>query len=452
VLRQLAEAVRTRRVGARELVTLALDRIERLDPGIGAVVALRPDDALAEAASMDERVASGEDPGPLAGIPCLIKDIEDLRGMRTTNGSLLLRDGPPADRDGVMAARLRAAGAIPVGKANTPEFAAEGFTANRVFGATRNPWAPEWSPGGSSGGSGAAIVAGMVPIGTATDTGGSIRIPGAFCGLVGLKPTRGAVATDPALCWPELTTCGPLAVSVADLRMLLAVEAGEPLGPGGRPKRIVAVARLGHSGPLPGPVADAFTRALEGLERDVGLSVETMEPEDLLRPGEPDADWVAWTGPELVTWLGRERAEAALDLMFPTTRAFVEAGLRTSEDEYRAARRRVADHTRSLDAVLDGDILIASPTLAVAGWLPEGPMPGSEEPGPPSNAFNTTVQNLTGHPAITVPAGRFVNGVPFGLQLTGPIGGDAMLLEVAEEWERARPWRVVAESYEPFEP
>jgi Asp-tRNA(Asn)/Glu-tRNA(Gln) amidotransferase A subunit family amidase len=212
------------------------------------------------------------------------------------------------------------------------------------------------------------------------------------------------------------------------------------------------VARLGHSGPVPGPVADAFTRALEGLEGGVGLPVEAMEPEDLLRPGEPDADWVTWTGPELVTWLGRERAEAALDLMFPNTRAFVEAGMRTSEDEYRSARRRVADHARSLDAVLDGDTLIASPTLAVEGWLPEGQVPGSEEPDPPSEAFNTTVQNLTGHPAITVPAGRFVNGVPFGLQLTGPGGGDAMLLEVAEDWERSRPWPVIADGYEPFEP
>jgi Asp-tRNA(Asn)/Glu-tRNA(Gln) amidotransferase A subunit family amidase len=451
MLGELADAVRTRKVGARELVALALDRIERLDPGIGAVVALRPEEALAEAVAMDERVARGEDPGPLAGIPCLIKDIEDLRGMRTTNGSLLFRDAPPAERDGVMAARLRAAGAIPVGKANTPEFAAEGFTANRVFGATRNPWAREWSPGGSSGGSGAAIVAGMVPIGTATDTGGSIRIPGAFCGLVGLKPTRGLVARDPALCWPDLTTCGPLAVSVADLRRLLAVEAGGPPGSGSRPTRVVAVARLGHEGPLPGSVAEAFARALEGLEEDVRLPVETMEPQDLLVPGEPDADWGAWTGPELVGWLGRDRAQASLDLMFPTTRAFVEAGLRTGEDRYRAAHRRTAEHARRLDAVLDGETLIASPTLAVEGWLPDGRTPGSEGPEPPSEAYNTGVQNLTGHPAITVPAGRFPGGVPFGLQLTGAIGGDAMLLEVAEAWERARPWPVVAEGYEPFE-
>ncbi|MGH2678713.1 MAG: amidase, partial [Actinomycetota bacterium] len=191
MLRDLVDAVRNRRVGARELVALALERIERLDPGIGAVVVLRADQATAEATAIDERIAAGDDPGPLAGIPCLIKDIEDLEGMPTTHGSLLFRDAPPAHADGLMASRLRVAGAIPVGKANTPEFAAQGFTANRVFGATRNPWAPEWSPGGSSGGSGAAVIAGMVPIATATDTGGSIRIPGAFCGLAGLKPTNG---------------------------------------------------------------------------------------------------------------------------------------------------------------------------------------------------------------------------------------------------------------------
>jgi len=255
VLRDLAHAVQSRRVAARELVTLALDRIEQLDPQIGAVVALRAEEALAEAAAIDERVVRDDDPGPLAGIPCLIKDIEDLRGLPTTHGSLLFRDAPPAAADGLIASRLRAAGAIPVGKANTPEFAAEGFTANGLFGVTRNPWAPQWSPGGSSGGSGAAVAAGMVPIATATDTGGSIRIPGAFCGLPGIKPTNGLIGRDPRLCWPDLTTCGPLAATVDDLRLLLAAEAGpvpgDPLGlPGARlgeaglPRRVVAMPRF----------------------------------------------------------------------------------------------------------------------------------------------------------------------------------------------------------------
>ncbi|HXF35991.1 MAG TPA: amidase family protein, partial [Actinomycetota bacterium] len=163
MLTELAGAVRDRRLAAREAVAEALRRIERWNPGLGAVVRVRAEEAMAEAAALDRRTARGEDPGPLTGVPFLVKDIEDLEGVPTTHGSLLFADAPPADRDGRIARLLRAAGAIPVGKANTPEFACQGFTANLLFGATRNPWAPEWSPGGSSGGSTAAITAGIVP-------------------------------------------------------------------------------------------------------------------------------------------------------------------------------------------------------------------------------------------------------------------------------------------------
>jgi Asp-tRNA(Asn)/Glu-tRNA(Gln) amidotransferase A subunit family amidase len=462
VLRDLAHAVRSRRVAARELVTLALDRIGRLDPQIGAVVALRAEEALVEAAAIDERVVRDDDPGPLAGIPCLIKDIEDLQGLPTTHGSLLFRDAPPAAADGLIASRLRAAGAIPVGKANTPEFAAEGFTANGLFGVTRNPWAPRWSPGGSSGGSGAAVAAGMVPIATATDTGGSIRIPGAFCGLPGIKPTNGLIGRDPGLCWPDLTTCGPLAATVDDLRLLLAAEAGpvpgDPLGlPGahlgeaGLPRRVVAVPRFFPSGPLPEGVEAAFRAALAAMESGLGLPVEWLEPDAVIRSGNPDTDWGVWAAPELVAWLGRERAEGSLDRLFPTTRTFVKKGLRTSIEEYLGVRRRRVEYSQELEELLADDGVIASPTLTVEGWLAEGRMPGSDEPGPPSDVYNTNVQNLTGLPALTAPAGRLPNGVPFGLQFTGPRFRDSMLLDLAEAWETARPWRRAADGYEPFE-
>lgn len=457
MLRELAAAVRDRRVSARDLVGLSLERAERLNPEIGAVVLLRAEEALADAANLDERVSTGQDPGPLAGIPCLIKEIEDLEGLPTTHGSLLFRDAQPAVHDGTICARLRAAGAIPIGKSNTPEFATEGFTANLVFGATRNPWARGWSPGGSSGGSAAAVAAGMVPIATATDTGGSIRIPAALCGLVGIKPTNGLLAFDPAYCWPELTTAGPLAPAVDDLRILLKVAKAGAVFPShgdqlsaGWPDRAVAAPRFGLPRPLADVVEAAFTRATVHLERVLGLEIEPAPAEGIVTGGDPDSDWGIWAAPELVAWLGRERAAGSLDQLHPATRGFVEMGLAMTIDDYLAVRERARTYARDLNLVLGENGVVISPTVTLEGWLPEGPVPGSSEPAPPLDAYNTNVQNQTGHPAITLPAGRLPNGVPFGIQLTAPRFRDSMLLDVAQAWEEAHPWPIVAEGHEPF--
>ncbi len=441
---------------------MALERIEKLNGELNAVVRLRGEQALEEAAALDERVAGGEDPGPLVGVPFLVKDLEDLTGLPTTSGSQLFADAAPAARDGAVPQRLRAAGAVPVGKSNTPEFACEGFTANLLFGVTRNPWAPEWSPGGSSGGSGAAIAAGMVPIATATDTGGSIRIPAAFCGLAGIKPTNGTVSRDLALAWPDLTTCGPLGATVDDVRLLLSVEAdpipGDPSvrparrpGPRGLPARVLAAPRFTPWGPLPEAVEGAFDDALVAMERSLGLPVEPIEPDAIFRAGNPDEDWFLLAGPELVTWVGRDTVESSMDLLHPSTREFLEAGLRVTLDDYLAARQRRLEYTRELDELLGDDGVIATPTLASAGWLADGRMPGAEEPGVPAEVYNCAVQNVTGHPAISVPAGRFDTGVPFGMQFTGPRFRDDLLLDLAEAWERAHPWPPTAPGFGPFE-
>ena len=190
---ELAGAVAERKVSAEELVRISLERIDRLDRSIGAVVRIR-EEAVDEARAVD---TSRRHAGALAGLPLLVKDNEDCAGLPTTFGSLLRADASPAERDCETVARLRAAGAIVVGKTNLPEFAFEGFTANRLFGETKNPRAPAWSPGGSSGGSAVALITGMAPLATGTDGGGSIRIPAAFCGLVGLKPTNGLVPRHP---------------------------------------------------------------------------------------------------------------------------------------------------------------------------------------------------------------------------------------------------------------
>src|SRR5262249_2267267 len=205
------------------------------------------------------------------GIPFLVKDTEDTVGMPTRHGSLLFADAQPATSDDLIPRRLKAAGAIVVGKTNTPEFAFEGYTDNRLFGPTRNPWGTDWSPGGSSGGSAAALAAGMSPIATATDGGGSIRIPAAFCGLAGIKPSNGVIGRDPIPAWIDLSTPGPLASSVPDLRLLLSLEAGPVAGdptalptppshPGRRPARVLALDPFVGYGPWPKSLDASFIR------------------------------------------------------------------------------------------------------------------------------------------------------------------------------------------------
>ena len=305
-LAELAAAVREGRSTSSALVASSLERIERSNGPVNAVISTRADEALADAAAMDARVAAGEDPGVLAGLPLLVKDTEDCAGLPTTFGSLLRKDAPPAERDCEAVARLRAAGAVVVGKTNTPEFAFEGFTSNRLFGDTRNPWAMDWSPGGSSGGSGAALAMGLAPLATGTDGGGSIRIPAAFCGLVGLKPTNGLIGRDPAPSWIDVSTKGPLSVSVADAALLLDVLRGPADGDptalpdwtprrAPRPSRLLVTARMVDYGPLPAAIASLFDDAVGALEAATGL---TAEPTEAPFPEQIDTDWFTLVGLE----------------------------------------------------------------------------------------------------------------------------------------------------------
>ena len=458
----LSRAVRGWRVSAVELVEACLRRIDAARD-LNAVVALREEGALADARALDERIGRGEDGGTLAGLPLLVKDIEDAAGMPTTFGSLLHRDAEPAARDGVAASRLRGAGAILVGKTNVPEFAFEGYTANRLFGATRNPWAPDWSPGGSSGGSAAAVSAGLAPIATATDVGGSIRIPAAACGLVGFKPTAGLIGRDPILATPDFNNHGPLATTVADVRLLLEVLSGpvpgDPgalprwrRGPTRRPLRILAAPRFVVGRPLPHSVSERFEAALRAVESDLGLPVEPVEPAAIFPSGYDVEDWFRVVATEQAHELGRETIEGAADLLDPTFLGSMRAALEMPLDDYVGARRRRFRYTRELDALLGDDAILLTPTLTVEGWSADGRLPGRGDPGLPSWVFNTEIQNFTGHPAVSLPAGRHPNGVRFGLQATAPRLGEDLLFWLAEGWEAARPWPLVAGGFAPFEP
>ena len=192
-LDDLTRSVRAKEVSARELTEAALTRIERLNPVYNAFIALDGDRALDQAAQIDARIAAGADPGPLAGIPIGVKDLQHATGFRTTFGSALYADAPPDTADDPFIARLRAAGCVILGKTNTPEFGWMGNTTNTLFGPSLNPFDTTRGPGGSSGGASAALAAGMVPLATGSDGGGSIRIPSACCGLAGMKPSLGRV-------------------------------------------------------------------------------------------------------------------------------------------------------------------------------------------------------------------------------------------------------------------
>src|SRR4051794_30521732 len=226
----LATSVRTGRQRARDLVQHSLERIDADNPEINAFVLVDADGALAAADEIDRQVAEGDDPGPLAGIPLGVKDLEDAAGFPTSHGSAAYMqahdNGRPsrAKSDSVLVARLRAAGAIVMGKTNTPEMGWKGQTDNAVFGTTRNPWDPTRTPGGSSGGSAAAIAAGMVPLATGSDGGGSIRIPSALCGLSGFKPSLGRIPAGGPVPpdWRVLSNPGPMGGGATDLPLLRA--------------------------------------------------------------------------------------------------------------------------------------------------------------------------------------------------------------------------------------
>ena len=460
MLEELAAAVRERRVSSEELVRTALERIERLNPAINAVISVR-EQSLDEARGLDGRVAAGEDPGPLAGIPLLVKDMEDVEGVPSTFGSLVFADAPAADADGLIPRRLKGTGAIVVGKTNQPEFAFAGFTDNLLYGATRNPWNPEASPGGSSGGSGAAMAAGIAPIATATDGGGSIRIPAGWSGLVGLKPTNGVVGRHPIPEWIDLSTFGPLGHTVADVRLLLGIEAGPvpgdptalpmPLKMGTQmPSRAFASPRLVDYGPLPVPVQELFDAAVASFERDVGVPVERIDAEKIFRAGHVSEDWLLICAMEHVHHFGMDFCEANLERFSQVFRGVVEFVRETSFEDYMAARRRRFAYVRELDLLLGDDAVLLTPTNCVPWIRADGMNPVTGEVGDSPDAFNTDPQNMTGHPAISVPAGLTPDGVPFGLEITAPRFRDDMALTVAEAWERTNPWPLVAPGYEPF--
>jgi len=445
----LAAAVRNGSVSPVELVEEALRRIEAHNPAINAVVALRAEAALEEARRHPRQ-------GPLAGLPMLVKDLARTVGLPTTSGSPWFAGSAPDTEDDLVVARLKAAGAIVVGKSNTPAFGHTAFTTNAVFGPTRNPWNLERSPGGSSGGSAAALAAGVVPLATTSDGGGSVRIPASLCGLVGYKPTNGALGRGTLPRWLEFSTMGATGTSVADV----LVEAEVCLGPA--PGDVISIPRSGIDlepappsrifacrslrGPVEPGIEEAFEAACEALGSDLGVPVE--------RVGSPTgaetvADWYTMACTELTQSLKdlAQRWEEAE----PSLAGMLRLGAGVSAFDYIAAARRRWEACRRVDDLLGVDGVLLTPTVNAWSWPPEGPLPtviaGVVEPGA---ALNTPDFNFTGHPALSAPLGTDPAGVPFGLQIVAPRCRDGLAFAVARAWERISPWTRTAPGYSEF--
>ncbi len=455
--------MRSGRISVTELVTASIERLEGAGH-LNVVAEACFGEALATARRLD---ADGVGDHPLAGVPVLVKDLEDLAGHSTRKGSLALRDVAPAKRHGVVPDRLIRAGAVVVGKSTLPEFAIEGYTANLLTGVTRNPWNPDYSPGGSSGGSAAAVAAGLVGAATATDGGGSVRIPASLCGLVGIKPTNGVIGRWPAPDWIDLSTDGPFATSTDDLRLLLDVMAGpvagDPSAPpafrpeqwrrhDGRPVRLLAAERTSPLGPLDPVVAALLREGVDAVAERLGAPVRWLDPAAVFVEGVPDLDWFTTTTVEHVSSLGREWVIDHMAQFHVATQEFLATGLGVSVDDYLAARRRRYLYVRALDELLGDNGLLLTPTVASRGWLADGRLDeASAVHGLPPEVYSTAMQNIVGNPALSLPFGVLPTGLPFGLQMTAPHWHDHRLIDIAALMEEASPWLRTAPGFEPLE-
>lgn len=447
--RDLAGAIRDGELSAREVVAAHLDRIARVNPGLNAIVTLDADGALAEADRADARRAAGEPLGALHGLPVAIKDLEDTAGMRTTYGSRLFADHVPAT-DALMVRRLRAAGAIIVGKTNTPEFGAGSHTFNEVFGATRNPWNPERSAGGSSGGAGAALAAGLVPIADGSDHGGSIRNPASFNNIVGLRPTPELVPSpEPGDVWDPAAVLGPMARSVGDLSLMLAGIAGPdhraPLSHGDPAAFLTAPApsdlrglRIGWWPDVGGLPIEPDVAAVIAQARDrwvdSGATVEEIAPDI------SGADHSF----ETLRALGFARAFGdQLPMLRRQSKATlvwnIECGMELSGPEIARAQTARGEIFRCFADLLQRLDLIVAPSAQVAPFPVEVEYP-HEVAGVAMDHYLGWMRacsriTVSSHPVLGVPAGFTASGLPVGMQLVGRFRGDWQLLAHGAAWE-----------------
>jgi Asp-tRNA(Asn)/Glu-tRNA(Gln) amidotransferase A subunit family amidase len=438
----IAGAVRGGRVSAEEVVTRALERIEERDGPVNSCVVTLGDEALAEARRIDSSPGHG---GELLGVPVTVKEIFDVEGQRTTWGCPGLAARPPAARDDPHVARLRAAGAVVVARTNVPELSCWGHTDNPLYGETRNPRDRTRTAGGSSGGAAASVALGIAPIGLGSDSGGSVRIPASFCGVVGLKPSFSTLPADAAAAVSRLNCAGVLAGRVADAALALRALAPGPAA-AGLPERAPALdgVRIGASAdygfaPLDPGVREGFGAALEALAAG-GLPVAAASPPPLSPL------------PFIVPMLACEVYEAFADVLegtdhglSPQTLAVAGVGNRVSGRDYVRALEQRACFEAAWGTLFESVDLLLSPATQVTafelGRFGPGEIDGVPvDPEADGSWYPTSfIANVLGAPALSVPSGLDAAGRPLALQVMGRPGADELVLAAGSEIERILP-------------
>ena len=436
-LLSLAEQVRTGRRTARSVVTETLANIQQLNTATNAFIAVDVDRALADAEELDRRVMNDGPIGALAGVPLAVKDTEDAIGYRTTYGSQLWANEPVATRDSVLVARLRAAGCIIVGKTNTPELAAKGTTDNPAFGVTRNPYDRTRTAGGSSGGAAVAVATGMVPLATASDGGGSIRIPASACGLPGFKPSLGRIPDGgpTPVDWHHLTSRGVLTRTMDELIAVLDVVVGpEPtdlrslpapsmpwtteVAAQSLPRRVGWSPTLGYAEVDP-QIAATCRAAVERLAAD---GVEIVEL-PIVFATDPVNTWMTLVASYLKRSVGG-RDQRAMD---PEVRGYIGIADHVTAQQLIAAEDECHRINLELVHAFESCDLLLTPTLAFD--------PGRIGENDARFVRATYPFNLTRSPVGTIPVGTSAAGMPIGLQIAGPQHADVAVLHLMKHLE-----------------
>ncbi|MGE0717295.1 MAG: amidase [Alphaproteobacteria bacterium] len=451
VLRRL---IGTKALSPVELLQSCIARIAATNPAVNAIVASDFERGMALARDAEQAVMRGDRLGPLHGLPVGIKDLNDTEGLRTTYGSPMFRSHVP-EKDERLVAAIKAAGGIVVAKTNTPEFGTGGNTTNDVYGATGNPFAPALSCGGSSGGSGVALALSMLPLCHGSDTGGSLRKPAAWCGVVGYRPSAGLVASEKRrVGWTPISVQGPMARDVADTALFLSVLAsGDTRDPLASPRLDAAAAAvlatppetdlarlrvafsvdLGFT-PIAPSIRRVFTDRVARIAGAFGAAVEEN----------PDFEGIeqAYRVVRCVNFLTNFNAHYERDpnLLGRNTRNNYEEGLRYSLADFAAAQAAQTRVYRAFQEFFGRHDLLIAPTQAMSPFPKDQLYPTDMEGMPLAHYFATSgityAISMTGHPAVSIPCGRDEKGLPFGLQLVGPRGGDRFLLGAARALER----------------